>query len=120
MGLLHHLHYALRTLRRSPAYVLTCIAVLALGMGANVAIFSVVYSVILKPLPFRDPSTLVFVWEHYPGLGYPLAERIEVARGNYLEWKRQNNVFTGMAAFRGGAATETGAEHARHTATAAV
>ena len=57
--LFHDLIAALRTLRRSPGYALTCIAVLALGIGANAAIFSVIYSVILKPLPYPDPSRLV-------------------------------------------------------------
>ena len=118
--IMRDLRYALRTLPRSPAYVLTCIAVLALGIGANVAIFSVVYSVILKPLPFRDPSGLVFVWEHFPSLPYPVAERMEVARRNYLEWKRQNHVFTGMAAFHISSLTETGMEHSRHVSIAFV
>jgi len=56
------LRNALRTLARSPGYALTCIAVLALGIGANAAIFSVVYSVVLAPLPYPDVSRLVFVW----------------------------------------------------------
>src|SRR5882762_4864980 len=93
------MRFALRTLRNSPGYALTCIAVIALGIGANAAIFSVVHAVILKPLPFADPSRLVFVWEKFPGMPEPLGPRMFVSRRNYLEWKRQNTVFVDMAAF---------------------
>ncbi len=54
---------AVRTLLRSPGYALTCGAVLALGIGANAAIFSVAYAVVFNALPYPDPSKLVFVWE---------------------------------------------------------
>ena len=100
MALVRDLLYALRILRRSRAYALTCIAVLALGIGANVAIFSVIHSVILKSLPYPDSARLVFLWERLPHLADPLSSRIQVARKNYLEWKRQNSVFSDMAAFR--------------------
>src|SRR6266403_1962397 len=112
-GLLRDLRYALRTLSRSPGYVATCIAVLALGIGANVAIFSVVYSVILKPLPYPDPSRLVFVWERFPNMPTPLADRIPAARENFQEWRRQNAVFAEMAAFREMKLEETG-DHPSH------
>ncbi len=92
MSLLPNLRHALRTLVRSPAYALTCIAILALGIGANTAIFSVVHSVILTPLPYPDASRLVFVWERFPNMPDPPGGRIQIARKNYLEWKRQNTI----------------------------
>lgn len=117
MGLLRDLRYALRTLRRSPGFAVTCVAVLALGIGANVAIFSVVHSVILKPLPYHDPAGLVFVWEHFPNMPDPPGGRIQVARKNFVEWKRQNTVFAEMAAFREMSLNETGTGHAGHVST---
>jgi len=96
---------------------LTCVAVLALGIGANAAIFSVVHSVILKPLPYPDPSRLVFLWQRFPSLPFPFDRGLEVSRLNYLEWKRQNTVFADMAAFREMARNETGADLARRVST---
>src|SRR5258708_1619778 len=116
-GLLRDLRYALRTLRRSPAYVITCVAVLALGIGANVAIFSVVHSVILKPLSYPEPSRLVFVWDQFPNMPAPLADRIPTARKNFAEWRRQNTVFADMAALRVTNLEESG-EHPKHVSTA--
>src|SRR5437667_6696387 len=104
---------ALRALRRSPGYAATCVAVIALGIGANAAIFSVVHSVILKPLPFEDPSRLVFVWERYPMIP-EFGERMNVRRASYLEWKRQATIFADMAAFAGKKLTETDAGQPRH------
>src|SRR2546422_8437676 len=100
LALVHDVRYALRILRRSPGYALTCVAVLALGIGANAAIFSVVHSVILKPLPYPDAARLVFVWERFTHSSDPLFGRVQVARKNYLEWRRQSTVFDDMAAFR--------------------
>jgi putative ABC transport system permease protein len=108
---------ALRALRRSPAYTLTCIAVLALGIGANAAIFSVIYSVILKPLPYPDPSHLVMVWERFPNMPDPPGSRIQVTHYSYLAWQRQNTVFSDMAAFRDASLNETGIEHPDHVVT---
>jgi putative ABC transport system permease protein len=108
------LRHALRTLTRSPAYALACVPVLALGIGANAAIFSVVHSVILKPLPYTDPARLVFLWERFPSLPDPPFGRIPVARKNYLEWQRQNAVFANMAAFRQISQSETSAGQQRH------
>lgn len=102
---------ALRSLLRSPAYALTCVAVLALGIGANAAIFSVVYSVILAPLPYPDASRLVFIWERFPPLPDPPFGRLPVTHKNYLEWKRQSTVFSDMAAFGETKLLEAGLDH---------
>lgn len=111
------LRNAFRNLFRNPAYALTCIAVLALGIGANTAIFSVVDSVILTPLPYPDSSRLVFVWERFPNMPDPPGGRIQVARKNYLEWARQNRVFSEMAAFRDMPLDETGLDSPRRVST---
>ena len=101
MQLLRDLRYALHTLRVTPSYTLMCIAVLALGIGANAAIFSVIDGVILSALPYPDVSRLVFVWERFPNLPPPVSERMRVARANYLAWKEQSRSFDGMEAVAG-------------------
>jgi Acidobacterial duplicated orphan permease len=117
MRLVRDLRYALRVLCGSPAYALTCVSVLALGIGANVAIFSVVHSIILKSLPYPDAARLMFVWERVPNMPDPPGGRIQVARRNFLEWKRQNTVFADMAAFREMSQTESGDGRSGHVST---
>lgn len=117
MAFVRDVRYSLRGMVRSPGYALTCIAVLALGIGANAAIFSAVYSVILTPLPYPDVGRLVFVWERLPNMPDPPGGRIQVARRNYLEWKRQNAAFEDMAAFREIRWDESGIDHPRHVST---
>lgn len=115
--LLRDFRYALRLLRQSPGYALTCIAVLALGIGANAAIFSVIHSVVLKPLPYPDPARLVFVWQRFPALPAPFSRGLPVAHRNYLEWKRQNTVFADMAVFCESKLNESGTDQARQVST---
>jgi len=107
------LRYALHTLRSSPGYAAMCIGILALGIGANAAIFSVLHSVVLDALPYPDPSRLVFLWERFPGLPAPVGDRMQVAHQNYLEWKRQSTVFAAIEAYRGMKVNETGGDHPR-------
>jgi putative ABC transport system permease protein len=99
--------YALRTLAKVPSYVLTCILVLAVAIGANTAIFSIISSVVLQALPYPDPSKLVLVRERFPTAADPLFARMRAARANYLEWKRHNTVFESMAAFQQSSLNET-------------
>jgi predicted permease len=89
------LRYGARMLRRNPGFTLTAILTLALGIGANTAIFSVVYAVLLRPLPFKDPSRLVRLTEYSPGK----VDEAGVPYPDYLEWKKQNTVFDEMAAY---------------------
>lgn len=88
------LRHAVRRLRQSPTLTAICILTLALGLGANIALFSVVRSVLLKPLPFRDPDTLVQLYES----GHEGKFRhSQVAGGNFLEWQRRSRSFEEMA-----------------------
>ena len=113
MNFARDIRYALHTLRTSPGYTLMCIGVLALGIGANAAIFSVLYAVILHALPYPDPSRLVFIWERFPAVPAPIGDRMQPARKNYLEWKRQATSFAAIEAFRGMRIEEAGGDRPR-------
>ena len=97
------MRYALRTLLRSPAFTVVALLTLALGIGANTAIFSFVNGVLLKPLPYGNPHRIVMVWEKPPG-----GLRNGISTLNFLDWKKQNTVFEHMAASRGDSPTLTG------------
>lgn len=96
---LRDLRFAFRGLRRTPGFASIAIVVMALGIGANVALFTVVRGVILKPLPFRDPQRLVMLYESkLPGGG--AAADDFVAGGIYEAWKKQNQTFTSLGVVR--------------------
>ena len=86
--------YALRGLRRNPAFASTAILSLALGIGASVAIFTVVDNLLLRPLPYRDPDSLVMVWEVNSRRD---GNNNVISPGNYFDWRARNHVFSGMA-----------------------
>ena len=89
------LRYGLRVLLKNPGFTAVAVIALALGIGANSAIFSVVNTVLLSPLPYKDPDRLVMVWEDDTKHGYPTDTP---AAANYVDWRDQNQVFEGMAA----------------------
>ncbi len=86
--------YTARTLARSPGFALTAILVLALGVGANTAAFSVTDFVLIRPLPFPSPERLVRMWERVPSYG-----TMELSPANYVDWKRMSKSFDGMGAY---------------------
>src|SRR5438067_523180 len=89
------IRYALRVLAKNPAFTIIAVIALALGIGANSAIFSVINAVLLRPLPFKHPEQLVMVWENAAHLGFP---RNTPSPANFLDWQKQAQSFTGMAA----------------------
>jgi predicted permease len=93
------LRYALRLLRKSPGFSATIILVLALGIGANSAVFSIVDAVLLRGLPYRDPARLVMIWEKNPTLGAFIGDRVPVALSNFLEWKKRATQFESIGGF---------------------
>src|SRR5215471_3510816 len=99
------LHYAARMLRKNPGFTSVAVLTLALGIGANTAIFSFVDGVLLKPLPYAHPDRLLMVWEKPPG-----GLRNGISTLNSLDWKTQNAVFEHIAAQAGGSMTLSGAE----------
>ena len=90
---LQDLRFGLRTLRKSPAFTAVAVATLAIGIGANTAIFSFVDAALLKPLPYAEPDRIVRVLEKPPGGG-----RNGISTLNYLDWQKDNTVFDHMAA----------------------
>src|SRR5215207_8723842 len=93
--LLKDIRYGIRGLLKRPGFTAIALLTLALGIGANTAIFSVVNAVLLRPLQFKDPEQLVIVWEDATFAGFP---RNTPAPANYVDWKNQNQSFADMAA----------------------
>ncbi len=96
-SILQNLRYALRQLRKSPVFTLTAVLTLALGIGANTAIFTTVYATIIAPLPYPDADQLVMVWSKIQD------NRNGISAGDFTDWKRQNTVFQDLNAWTGAA-----------------
>jgi putative ABC transport system permease protein len=89
------LHFGLRLLWKTPGFTSVAVLALALGIGANTAIFSVVYATLLAPLPYHQPDRIVMVWSKIRG------QRNVTAAADFLEWQRQNTTFESIAAWTG-------------------
>jgi len=90
------IRYAFRNLLRRPAFTIIAVVTLALGIGANTAIFSAIYALLLKPLPWPELDRVVAIWDKSPSRGY---EHNEVTMANYLDWQAQNQSFEQLALY---------------------
>src|SRR5881398_2141531 len=106
MSFHNDLRYSFRQITQNPGFFALAVAALALGIGANTAIFSAVEAVLLRPLPYSRPDQLVVVWEDASYIGFAF---ITPAPANYLDWQARNQVFTDMLATRFVTASLTGA-----------
>jgi len=91
-----NVHYSARSLRKSPGFTLAAVLTLALGIGANTSVFSVLDAVVLRPLPYRDAGRLVIVWDQLLKLGL---DQFPVTYANYADYRRENRVLEDIAAF---------------------
>ncbi len=100
--LLAEVRYAVRSLWKARGFSLLAVLVLAIGIGATGAIFSLIDGTLIRPLPFADPGRLLMLWEHPPGYA-----RNRVSPLNFSDWSEQNRTFSAMAAVAGGGRTLT-------------
>src|ERR1700759_4082075 len=89
------LRFAVRQLSKSPGFAFTATMVFALGIAASTAIFAFVDAALVKPLPYREPSQLVALFEHIP-----VGDRYHISYADYLDWKRQNRSFRSLDVYR--------------------
>ncbi len=104
-NLTNDLRVATRILRKRPGFTLIAVLTLALGIGANSAIFSVVHAVLLKPLPFGQPESLVRIWETRPDRGWTA---VSLSRPNFRDYRDQNRTFEDIGAYSGTSLNLTG------------
>lgn len=111
-GVMQDFRYAVRQIRRAPGFAAIAVITLALGIGANTSIFSVVNAVLLRSLPFPDADRLVRVWHTPPQSSFPGISTFSISPANFLDWQKQNHVFSSMAIYGFGGFTLTGGDKA--------
>ena len=97
MNILQDIRHGLRALIKAHSFSLVTILVLGLGIGSNVAIFSLVNAVLLRPLPYHEPDRLVMIWGNFGSLNMM---RLGASASEFADYKNQNRVFTNLAAFQ--------------------
>jgi putative ABC transport system permease protein len=107
-NMIQDLRYGTRAMMRAPGFTAMAVLALALGIGANTAIFSVVNAVLLRPLPYDQPDRLVQVWHVPPQATFPGTAEFAVSPANFLDWRRQTKSFEDMAAYGSGTYILTG------------
>src|SRR6266700_1737116 len=108
-GLLKDIRYGITTLRRHPGFSVIVVLVLALGIGANSAIFSVVNGVLLRPLPYQNSDRLVMIWGNFRKLNI---ERLTAKAAEYEDYRAQSQIFEQVAAFENQSFNLTGVDRA--------
>jgi len=103
-SLFQDIRYGIRVLAKKPAFVAVAVLALAVGIGANTAIFSFIDALLVRPLHFNNLDRLMMVWSSKTGTG----EREEVSPGDFADWKNQSTVFEQLAAYRWSNANLTG------------
>src|SRR5688500_17293698 len=103
---LDDVRYAIRVFAKARGFTVVAIVTLALGIGANTAIFTVVNSLLIRPLPYSNPDRLVMVWQDYRARGGPADEW--ATPGNYADWRRETDIFEAIAVLTGWRPTLTG------------
>ena len=111
--MLRDIRFALRSLSQSPGFSAVVVATLALGIGVNTAIFSLVNGMLLRPLPFHEPDRLVTLWETAPQLGI---EQDQVSGGNFADWRDRTESYRALAAYNYGTVVLTGVDEPQQIA----
>jgi hypothetical protein len=113
----HDLLHACRSLWNSPAYAAVTILTLALGIGANSAIFSVINGVLLKPLPYPEPERLLFITSQFPTLGF---DQFWISAPEFVEFRQRQRSFDDVGAYRAGAVNLGAADQPRRVNSAII